>query len=79
MQQFSFFFFFCETEYYIFKPRLITRLEQGVDLFAKDNDVPGERQQGEAGVSRSDTSAGESQSHSNACYQSSLSSLMLGT
>ncbi|KAM7340347.1 hypothetical protein ACRRTK_000962 [Alexandromys fortis] len=46
-------------EYYIFKPRLITRLEQGVDLFAKENDVPGERQQGEAGVSRSDTSAGK--------------------
>ncbi|OBS68421.1 hypothetical protein A6R68_03038, partial [Neotoma lepida] len=52
-------------KYYIFKPRLITRLEQGVDLFAKENDVPGERQQGEAGVSRSDTSAGESGGHSN--------------
>ncbi|KAL1765773.1 zinc finger protein 383-like, partial [Sigmodon hispidus] len=45
-------------EYYIFKPRLITRLEQGVDLFAKENDVPREHQQDEAGVSRSDTSAG---------------------
>ncbi|EDL31325.1 zinc finger, imprinted 1, isoform CRA_a, partial [Mus musculus] len=46
-------------EYYIFKPKLITRLEQGVDLFAKENDVPGDPQQGEAGVSRSDTSAGK--------------------
>lgn len=59
MKKFIFFlFFFCGTEYYIFKPKLITRLEQGIDLFAKENDTPGDPQQGEAGVSRSDTSAG---------------------